>query len=197
MEFISRYYEGNLTTLGSPEMLQRLAQGGIAITSQTLRNWERDGLITPPERGGGYKGKWTKYSEFALAECYAAHMLLQVLTKSQSEQTIPKFSAAQLSKARMNCRFYPSGIEKPNLATDYLLKKTGSKATIREESIVGTAINWEDEPKFSLDNEYVLLAKASGQNSFETLLKFTMQLTAELLWFKYLTEGARKFQLVK
>jgi hypothetical protein len=97
----------------------------------------------------------------------------------------------------MNCRFYPSGIEKPNLATDYLLKKTGSKATIREESIVGTAINWEDEPKFSLDNEYVLLAKASGQNSFETLLKFTMQLTAELLWFKYLTEGARKFQLVK
>jgi|GEM_PF-3964697 len=197
MEFLSRYYEGNLTTLESPEMLQRLAQGGIVVTSQTLRNWERDGLITPPERGGGYKGKWTKYSELALAECYAAHMLLQVLTKNQSAQTIPKFSAAQLSKARLNCRFYPHGIEKPQLATEYFLKKPCAKATICEEVIVGTAINWEDAPKFSLDREYALLANASGQNSFEMLLQFTMQLTAELLWGKYLAEGAKKFQLVK
>ena len=93
----------NNSVLTSNDMLQRLAAVDFVVTMQSLRNWEKDGLVTPPFRTSGYGGRQTYYSEYALAECYAAHMLLHVLPKKIQDKSIPKFSIEMLAAARAKC----------------------------------------------------------------------------------------------
>lgn len=197
MKFSESKYESSCKVLGSQEMLDRLAQVGINVTIQTLRNWERQRLITPPERGGGYGGKWSNYAESVLAECYAAHMLLQVLPKTKMDRTIPKFSAEMLAHARANCRFLPPGLTFPHIKSTFLMEKIGAKVTIQDEFFERRPVHWASKPDIDLSDDYLKQVKFSGQESFDTMLECVMRLTAELLWFKFLSEGAGKFNLTK
>ena len=197
MKLLERDYEFSGKVLSSGEMLNRLAQVGINVTIQTLRNWERQKLITPPERGGGYCGKWSDYAESALAECYAAHMLLQVLPRRKMGGNIPKFSAEMLAHARANCRFLPLGLIFPAVKSRYFMEETGADIRIYDEFFAGRPALWESKPGIDLNEDYINHMKVSGHDSFDTMLEYATRLTAELLWFKFLSEGAEKLKLSK
>jgi len=93
--------------LPQPELLLRLADHNISITSQTLRNWEKNALIIPPKRGGKRGGRTSDYCEFVLAEAFAVYTLTQAeipLHISGTEVQLPKFSLLHLSIAREQVR---------------------------------------------------------------------------------------------
>ena len=133
--------------ISQPVLLEMLEQAGMGITKQTLRNYERDGLITPPTRGAKYKGRWTCYASIVPAECYAAFMLLNTRSRGEEGNEMPKLSAKLIAKGR------------------------SIRAQGREQSIT------------------------SAQGDVEKMLAVTMSLLAELLWFKFLSEGMEKFNI--
>ena len=58
------------------ELVERLHQEGMKITSQTLRNWEKNELIVPPVRKDNHvSGRSSFYYDYVLAECYAVYNL--------------------------------------------------------------------------------------------------------------------------
>lgn len=89
------------------DLLQRLSKQGISITSQTLRSWEKANVILPSQKEPGVAGRTALYSEFTLAECYAARKMLQGKESAHLssidnpnnfvEFTMPKVSLLQLS----------------------------------------------------------------------------------------------------
>lgn len=174
--------------LSPQEVLSRLTAAGVNVTLQTLRNWEADRLITPPIRGSGYGGRWTKYFEYVLAECYAAHMLLHVLPKKMMDKSTPKYSPEMLAHARATCRFHPSGWPERPISETIRLHHLA-------DGVMAKDYRWDDPPQIDLTQEYSNLAETKKSDSFETLLEYTTKLSAELMWFKYLTEGAKAFGL--
>lgn len=58
-------------------LMERLKRKNIHTTAQTLRDWERMGIILPPYRGETMRGRKAEYSEFVLAECFAANHLVR------------------------------------------------------------------------------------------------------------------------
>lgn len=177
--------------LGTQEVLAHLAEAGVNITAQTLRNWERDQLITSPKRGAGYGGKWSEYPRHVLAECYAAHMLLQVLPKKIIDKDVPKFSVKQLAEARTNCKNRLS--KKYNVAENLSSYNSGMK--FGEPVVANVTINWENMPKIELSKEYAVFVNQAGRNTFETMLQFTTKKSAELFWQKYYFQGLKIFGL--
>jgi hypothetical protein len=49
---------------------------GVPIKYGTLRNYEKQKLISPPARGSGYGGKWSEYDTVAVAEAATAWRLI-------------------------------------------------------------------------------------------------------------------------
>ena len=193
MELVDSSSGKKNNVLGTQEVLGRLAKVGINITAQTLRNWERDQLITSPTRGAGYGGKWSEYPNYVLAECYAAHMLLQVLPKKIIDKDVPKFSVKLLAEARANCEHRQS---KPYDAAE-TLSRYNSGFKFGKAVVTDMPIKWSEMPKIELSNEYVIFANKAGQNTFETMLQFTTKKSAELFWLKYYSEGLKIFGLTE
>lgn len=89
----------------------------IDITAQTLRNWERHNLITPPDRKihseDRRAGRSAEYYRSALAEAYSVYKLTKAgLTLPQDQIPLPKFSLAHVAVAREI--FYKTGYYIPN-----------------------------------------------------------------------------------
>lgn len=59
------------------EVLAALKKMGVKVSRQTLTNYENDGLIPEPKRGGHGKGRgrYTDYPDETPAEFYASHKL--------------------------------------------------------------------------------------------------------------------------
>lgn len=193
MEIVNSSSGKKNNVLGTQDVLGRLAEAGINITAQTLRNWERDKLITSPARGAGYGGKWSEYPSYVLAECYAAHMLLQVLPKKIIDKDVPKFSVKLLAEARANCEHQQS---KPYDAAE-ILNRYNFGFKVGKAVVATVPINWNDNPKVELSNEYVVFANKVGQNTFDTMLQFTTKKSAELFWLKYYSQGLKIFGLTE
>lgn len=104
--------------ISQERFLQELKQvAGIDITAQTLRNWERHNLITPPDRkihsDKRRAGRSAEYYRSALAEAYAVYKLTKEgLTLPQDQIPLPKFSLTHVAIAR--AVFYNSGFSIPN-----------------------------------------------------------------------------------
>lgn len=93
-------YSNNCRQLSQQELLQKLFDIGISITSQTLRNWEQKDLISPAFRTGIKKehGLRVAYTEVNFAEAFA----VWVLTKNIGvvEGLIGKYTLGQVRTAR-------------------------------------------------------------------------------------------------
>lgn len=75
------------------ELVERLHQKGIRVTSQTLRNWEKNELMIPPVRkGNNVSGRSAVYYDYVLAECYAVYNLSRGFEFSPNYPPMPKFS---------------------------------------------------------------------------------------------------------
>ena len=77
------------------------------------------------------------------------------------------------------------------------MEETGADIKIYDEFFAGKPTLWESKPGIDLNDDYINNTKASGHDSFETMLEYVTRLTAELLWFKFLSEGAEKLKLLK
>lgn len=55
-------------TIPQPGVLNILANNGMYMTSQTLRNWERKRVISEPTRTCGHGGRVTEYNAICLPE---------------------------------------------------------------------------------------------------------------------------------
>lgn len=198
--------------LTQPELLERLEEKGFKVSSQTIRNWETAKLITKPTRGSRYGGRWVVYSEYVLIECYAAYHLLSINARRGSALYEVKCSPELLALARQNCRFHPQGLPpQPQDASYYDIIETpnnqkklvschppiyeGEKSTLRvtitDERISAYPdaphshhLHWDEPFPFSIDLK---------EHSFFSALETAALLTAELLWFKYLCQGAAVF----
>lgn len=214
--------------LTQPELLERLSEKGIKVSTQTLRNWETAKLITPPTRGSRYGGRWAAYTEYVLIECYAAYHLL-----SQNARRTPgvyelKCNPTLISKARRSCHFHPKGLparpldescydwletpdQKKRLVSCqdpmYEGEKVISRITITEGFLPSDFNLQETHDPLPLDADVTFLEPSHSlswedlvpldcdlrQNTFsESLYRVTL-LAAELLWFKYLCQGAALF----
>ena len=61
------YDENAYAKITPAEILERLEHAGIRVTSQTLRNWEKYGLITPAVRKNNkLRGRSAFYYEYVL-----------------------------------------------------------------------------------------------------------------------------------
>ena len=85
--------------------LQRLSDCGIIITSQTLRNWEQNNLLTPQLRSGQpeKRGLRVAYSEFALAEAFTVYSLSNSklsFNLADNYVPFPKYSLLHIEMAR-------------------------------------------------------------------------------------------------
>ena len=93
-------YSNNCRQLSQQELLQKLSDIGISITSQTLRNWEQKDLISPAFRTGIKKehGLRVAYTEINFAEAFA----VWVSTKNIGvvEGLIGKYTLRQVRIAR-------------------------------------------------------------------------------------------------
>lgn len=179
---------GDYEELLQPELMERLAEAGIKVTTQTLRNWERSGLIIPPRREGGRGGKKSFYSEYVLAECYAANMLLQEKLIVGTGIVLPRVSAESLSKARKSCRYYP--LQYPCPPRDqhiyYYDQKNNSKTQV--------AIRNETIKKIPAD--YQAVPEQGGMEAFKNYEEKMIHYYSEflqLLWFRFITEGCEQF----
>lgn len=103
--------------------LNKLSAVDIKITAETLRNWERKGLITPPRRSGQSKGRRVEYSDYALAETFAVYNLTGAQLSFQISElnlSVPKFTLAQLAVARnvlLKHNYYVPHFPKPPKAS--------------------------------------------------------------------------------
>ena len=95
------YDENAYAKITPAEILERLEHAGIRVTSQTLRNWEKYGLITPAVRKNNkLRGRSAFYYEYVLAECYAVYQLSHGVEFSRTMPPVPKFSMAHIQIAR-------------------------------------------------------------------------------------------------
>lgn len=183
------YIDDSFEELAPQALLERLEKEGIQVTQQTLRNWERNGLISKPARGARYGGRWTVYSEYVLPECYAAYMLL-------SEKSIPKFPIPLLAKARELNYYHPEGFPLKPAKSAEINTKFGI-VKITDEYINPLIVKWTDAPQIEIDNLYKRFMEFKGENNYDTLLDFHLLVSAQLLWFKFFYEGASKFWIHK
>lgn len=63
-------------TFAQRELLELLNREGVTLKYQSLRNYELQHLVTHPERGAGYGGKWAVYGLEAAAEAATAWRLM-------------------------------------------------------------------------------------------------------------------------
>ena len=109
--------DDSYSLLSQQEFLKRLADRGINITSQTLRNWEQHNLLTPQSRSGQpeKKGLRVSYSEFALAEAFAIYSLSNSKLSFELvgyDVPFPKYSLLHIEMARR--AFCKAGYTVPN-----------------------------------------------------------------------------------
>jgi hypothetical protein len=179
----SRYEE-----LSQPELMERLEEADIKVTTQTLRNWERSHLIIPPRREGGRGGKKSFYCEYVLAECYAANTLLQEKAFVGKNIPLPRISAEALSQARKFCKYYPNQYPCPPIDKHLYYhgqNETGTKVIITDDGIRKVPGDYnalpaddEDQPIFG---------------NYEEKLIYHYSQFLQLIWFRCITEGCEKF----
>ena len=99
------YKRSSYSPIFQRDFLDRLSDHDINITSQTLRNWQRNNLLTILSRSGqsGKKGLQVVYSEFALTEAFAVYSLVsaKLLFKlNGNDIPFPKYSLLHVEMAR-------------------------------------------------------------------------------------------------
>lgn len=176
--------------LSQPELMDRLSESGIQLTTQTLRNWERNHLIIPPRREGGRGGKKSIYCEYVLAECYASHKLLQDKDFIEKGLLLPRINAETLSQARKDCEYYP--VHFPCPPSDehlYYVNRgeTSLKVTITEDGIRKIPCDYNSAPKKE---------NLPSFENHEAKLVYHYKEFLQLLWFRYVSAGCEEF-LVK
>lgn len=178
---------GDYKELLQPELMERLAEAGIKVTTQTLRNWERSGLIIPPRREGGRGGKKSLYCEYVLAECYAANMLLQEKLIVGTGVVLPRVSAEALSKAREFCRYYPQQYPCPPRDQHIYyhgMNNSGTKVAIINETIKRLPADYQAIPA---------AGEVKAFKDYEEKMIHYYSEFLQLLWFRFITEGCEQF----
>ncbi|MBE6106935.1 hypothetical protein [Anaerovibrio lipolyticus] len=118
------------------ELVERLHQEGMKITSQTLRNWEKNELIVPPVRKDNHvSGRSAFYYDYVLAECYAVYNLSRGLDFSPNFPSMPKFSMDNIKIGRNGFLFHHFGLLSgyPEAPTNVLPLKQVSDPDRRKE----------------------------------------------------------------
>jgi hypothetical protein len=72
------FINGDDASVSPDEIVSQLALWNVTLSRPTLLRYQTQGLISEPQRGSAGRGigKWTKYSEMALKQAYAAWCLL-------------------------------------------------------------------------------------------------------------------------
>lgn len=87
------------------QVVNQLQTIGVDITRPTITRYERQGLISPPQRGshGRGVGRWTEYPECAIHEAYAAWALINA-RYNMPTKNVPKVAPEVVWYARMKAR---------------------------------------------------------------------------------------------
>lgn len=93
-------YDNGFEQMSQQELLQKLSDLGISVTSQTLRNWELIGLISVPARTGlkGKRGLRVIYNAINIVEAF----IIWTLTHCNdiNDPTMSRCSLKQIKIAR-------------------------------------------------------------------------------------------------
>lgn len=158
----------------------------IDITAQTLRNWERHNLITPPDRKihseDRRAGRSAEYYRSALAEAYAVYKLTKEgLTLPQDQMLLPKFSLVHVAIAREV--FYKAGYYIPKFPPPF--DKKAKVNQIPSENV--PAIN------FVIKNGRITTNEVSKEwKSPDQYLKYIFYQQLYAAWYYSLSEGCEK-----
>lgn len=166
------------------DFLDMLKTRDICVTSQTLRNWESKGVISPAYRTGleQYRGLHTIYNEFALAESFATYVMSNVNHRNGISLSFPEYSLSQIAAARRQfCseRRTVRGYPEPDKIT---------YTSFQEQDNVQCA---DMEIQLLKHNRYHVSIDASG--TLEDIVSEVSQSTAFIVWLFLLQKGCDLF----
>lgn len=164
--------------LSQQEILNRLKNADIDITTQSLRNWELRNLITPAYRTGikKYRGLRVLYNEFSLAESLAVYYMNttrhfddEVMSK------IPKYSLSQIEIARQQfCKehYTIAGYPEPDAITyDIIYESQNTEQYLPTEVALTENNTWDMKTEIN-GTLYDVMAKSNYDALFITWMFF-------------------------
>ena len=187
MKELSQVIKHQQLFISQESFLQELKQvADIDITAQTLRNWERLNLITPPDRkihsAERRAGRSAEYYRSALAETYAVYKLTKVgLTLPQDQIPLPKFSLSHVAIARKV--LYKAGYYIPKYQPPFA--KSAKVNQILGEEV--PAINFVIEDGTIITNEV-----SQEWKSLDQYVKYIFYQQLYAAWYYALSEGCEK-----